>query len=368
MNIYIPFAIFFIAFSVIAQKFPKAAKTTFVFVMLATLVFLCLRYEFGPDYFQYRSIYETINSKGLNYYLERNEHIENFFLTYLSLFPSYFLFIATQSVLWIIVIYLFLYKKIDYNHLWIVLFLFFFDINIVIHNTVALRSSLVGILFLCALYFLLRGGLTNKLVFCLLILLAGSIHNSAYPLLVVSFIPLKKGTFFSNNYNNIKTIILLIIIVSFFAGDIISNFSNYIIAKFPDLFGKYSFYMDYMYKEQSLSLGNLIFLIINTYCLSKLASTYYRETDNKYAFIIKLSILSTLASIIFGNVIMGRFVMTFAPLYIVSYIRAFHFMTKKEILYLTICLLFNNIFAFYSVMHTTSAISFLEYKTIIPYI
>lgn len=361
MNIYIPLALLSILFAIFARGNKRRASIIFFVVMLAALVFAALRFEFGPDYFQYRDIYDTLDSIGVAGYLSLNEHIEPLFLGILHAFPNYFLFIAVQSLLWFGSVYLFLRNRYDYRFLWLVVFLLYFDVNNILNNYVAIRTALVGIIFLIALPFLND----KKIIYVLLMMLAFFIHNSSAPLILLVFFNGNKRQN-AGAYNYLYILAFYIGVLSFLFGDIISgSVADYLFDLFPQAFGKYSYYMDNVFTERSISIGNFIFLSMRIFIVFMLINGLTKESEPEYILFYKIAILMSLMSILFGNMLMSRFNMNVAPLMIVAYIRTLRYVKAEAIPVLVGSLIVISLFTFYGILHADFAISFLEYHSII---
>ena len=359
MNIYIPLAIFFILLAFFTKSKEKPSNVVFTIMMLVSMGFAAVRFEFGPDYFQYRDMYERLDELGVEGYLQTNEHIEALFLYFLHSFPSYELFIAVQSILWFGCVYLFLRNRMDTRYLWLVIFLLYFDVNNILNNYVAIRTSFVGILFLIALPYLK----TKKIIYILLLSLAFFIHNSSAPLLLLA---LFKGDKIIYTKIDMRSIAIIIGAVSFFFGDIIAGpITDYIINLFPDALGKYSYYMDNMFFNRSISLGNFVFLVIKVFIVLMLLKGLRLEKEYEYVLFYKIAILIFMLSILFGNMIFGRINMNIAPLLIVIYIRTLKYLKKDMAFCFVAGLMVVSLFAFYNVINSEYSVTFLEYHSIL---
>ena len=361
MNLYIPLAILSIILALFARTNMRKANVIFFIVMLAALIFAALRFEFGPDYFQYRDMYDSLHSVGVAGYLSSNEHIEPLFLSILRAFPNYFLFIATQSILWFVSIYLFLKNRCDFRFLWLVVFLLYFDVNNILNNYVAIRSSLVGIIFLVALPYLKD----KRIIYALLMIVAFFIHNSSAPLILLAlFNGNKKNN--AESYTFLYILTIIVGVISFFFGDIISGpITEYLIDMFPQAFGKYTYYMENVFTERSISIGNFIFLSMRIFIVFMLIGGLRQEKESEYVLFYKIAILMSLLSILFGNMLMSRFNMNVAPLMIVTYIRSLRYV-RADLSFLFVgSLIIISLFSFYVILHADFSISFLEYHSII---
>lgn len=360
MNIYIPLALLFILIALFTGGNRKASNVIFTIIMLASLVFAALRFEFGPDYFQYQIMYEKLDDIGVDGYLSTNEHIEPLFLYFLHAFPTYYLFIAVQSVLWFGSVYFFLKNRYEPSYLWILVFLLYFDVNNILNNYVAIRTSLVGILFLIALPFLKD----KKIVYILLMTLAFFIHNSSAPLVLLAVFNGKKKV--NTSYNVLYVTIIFLGLIAFLFGDIISGpITSYLINLFPDVFGKYSYYMENVFTSRSISIGNLVFLAIRVFILIMLVHGLRKETEYEYILFYKIAILMSIFSMFFGNMLTGRINMNVAPLLAVIYLRTLRYLKKDMAFCFVIGLMVVSLFAFYNTIKSEFAVSFLEYHSIL---
>lgn len=361
MNLYIPLALMSILLAFLSRTNRKMVSISFAVIMLASMALAAIRYEFGPDYFQYRIMYDQLGENGVDGYLSKNEHIESLFLHFLHLFPSYFLFIAVQSILWFGSVYYFLKSRLDNYYLWIVVFLLFFDVNNILNNYIAIRSSFVGILFLIALPYLKK----NKLIYLLLMGIAFLIHNSSAPLALLVFFNCRKNQS-TKAYEWLYVVTVAVGIVAFLFGDLISGpMTEYLINVFPQVFGKYSYYMENVFTERSISVGNLVFLSLRVYVVLLLITGLRKENDNEYIIFYKIAILMSLLSILFGNMLMSRFNMNLAPLMIVVYVRTMRYLKDLSSIVFVVSLMITALFTFNSVIHADYATSFLEYNSII---
>ncbi len=363
MNIYIPLAILFILFALLTKTNRKVSNVYFTIMMVISMIFAAIRFEFGPDYFQYQIIYDKLNELGVEGYLDVNEHIERLFLYFLYSFPSYYLFIAVQSILWFGSIYLFLRNRVDTRYLWLVIFLLYFDVNNILNNYVAIRTSLVGILFIVGLSYLKK----NRIIYILFIVLAFFIHSSSAPLLLLALVNGKKDD--QNNKNKyiyIRNIVIIIGVISFLLGDVISGpITDYLINLFPNTLGKYSYYMEDMYIARSVSLGNFVFLAMRVFIVIMLVNGLKKETEYEYVLFYKIAIIMSMLSVLLGNMLTSRLNMNVAPLLIVIYLRTLKYINKDWAILFVSCLICISLFSFYNYLQSESAITFLEYHSII---
>lgn len=358
MNVHIPLALFFIVLAYILRFDKTKTDRCFILFMLLSMILAAIRFEYGPDYFQYLTMYDRLDERGVAYYIEHNEHIEPLFLYFLHSFSSYWFFIAVQSVLWFGTVLLFLRNRYDTRYLWLVVFLLFFDVNNVIENYTAIRSSFVGILFLIALPYLSK----NRFIYVLLMTLAFFIHHSSAPLLLLVFIGGKS----KRGKSLLVPLTLVIAVVAFFMGDYIGGpFTNLLMERFPGYFAKYSYYMEEMFTQRSVSLGNLIFLCMNVFIIMMLISGLRKESDREYIIYYKIAIILSLMSVLFGNMLMSRINMNVAPLLIVLYTRTLRYIRPDYRLIFLTCVILITLFNFYNVINSDYAESFQVYKTIL---
>ena len=185
MNIYIPLGLLLSLLCFFFRKNEKKAKKAFFFAMILTCIFAMIRYEFGPDYFNYRDIYEGIQGADINNYVGRGMSVEKPFLFLLQLFPLYTLFVMGLTVLWFSTNTFFLKKYLPYQYIWIVVLYFFAKTDYFLDSLVAMRTTLCAALFIVAVFFLIRN---RRLLYVTCIVIASLFHTSAIALLPLVFL------------------------------------------------------------------------------------------------------------------------------------------------------------------------------------
>ena len=360
MNLYIPLALISIIISAIFYNNKHYLQILFFVFMLISLIFASIRFEFGSDYFQYRDIFDNIKAIGVYDYHLRDDHTELAFLYFLNLFPSYYFFIAFQSICWFSAVYFFLQSKLDLRYLWFTFFLLFFDANNILNNYVALRTSFVGIIFLFAYQQLLNN---HKLRFIFLIILSSFFHKSSILLVLLIFIiPSRK--IFGLQYEKLYSFITLVFIIAMLFSNYITTFAFDFIVNFsPSFFEKYETY-EAIFSDRTLSIGNIItnsIFMIQIYCL---LFALQHESDISFQLILKTSIIAKLAILIFGSGLMSRYIMILDPVILVGIIRSLKYLTTPYRIIDIGSIVLLTLFNFYNYLMQPYSVSFLRYQTI----
>ncbi len=365
MNIYIPLAIILIIIGYLSRKSSIYSKKIFLATFVVMLVFDAIRYEFGPDYFQYRYMYDEVSAYGADSYSASNTHIENLFVKLLQLFPSYYLFVVFQSSLWLLTTYFFLRNKIDTFYLWFILLLLFFDTNYFINNTVAMRSSIASSIVIIGYTFLMKN---KRIVFVLLALLAFLIHTSAIVALLILFIN-EKRTIFNLSFYRCKIIILVCgILAVVFANTLMVKATNYLFDLFPSIEEEYAVYQS----MNSVDLSGLDYLkrsllvVFNLFPILSVINHLEHEDCSKYIKIEKITILFLFFSMLLGMGITGRFLMLVGPIILIGVARSFRSLSAYQTIAVIVSMSIVAIYSFYNIMLMPYSYSFWQYKTILP--
>jgi hypothetical protein len=362
MYIYITLALL-ISFSCLIARRPQTVNFVFVTSFIAISIFLAIRFKFGPDYSSYLRIFNDLHKYGLNKYLSINVRTELFFILYMKVFPYYTAFIAFQSLLWVYVLYYFFNKYGSSKYYWFLFLFLFFDANCILNNSVALRTSLCGIIFIIAFSFLLEG---KKWAYILLIIFASLFHISS---IVLVLLILFKGSYKSFITKNLTMwIFLLVGLMSIIIGKdvLLKNVSQVIISQITE-FDRYKVYAEQGTRQISGIMGyikSLGYTSFSLYISWLFYKNYHKETNRQYRIIFEISVLYLFILIAFGSGNMSRYLMILAPVFIIGLIRVFRYISNSQVFYAISIVLFMSIYSLYNYLSKDYSISFLTYKTI----
>lgn len=366
MNVYIPLGIILVLLCLLFKDNKRATRFLFGFCFLIIFLFLAIRYEFGPDYFSYRNIYERgEHGISLSDYLKADSRIEPAFLYYLQLFPKYTLFIITNSLLWVGALFLLYKKYIDQRYLWVLLLYIFSDVNCIINNSVAMRTSMAAICFIPAFYLLLKG---KKIYYVALVLLGASFHQSTLPLVLFALLPQKKLLLFNNTFIVVCGVISILIV---FVGQnfVLTTMTKLAMDSVEDM-SRYSGYMDRL-SGSSFSFNSLMYKVLAIIPVFYLANAGRKEEDVEYIMIYKVAIITSLLVPLLGqNLLSDRFLMILTPIFIIAVIHSFKYYNSKSNIFVMVMIIFVSLYIFYNMMNTSYGTKYSVYKTIFdaPYI
>lgn len=364
MNILIPLAIISIYLCFSYRKRPEAVERVFALTMLIAFLLAALRYEFGPDYFSYRKLYEELNNYGIDSYIFYINHTETAFNYYMMLFPYYTLFLAVNSLFWFLLYYRFFYRYTDRKYLWFVVFFLFFNINCILNNLVAMRQAITSYLFIFAFYALVK---QRKVQYIAIITLCTLIHTSSLLLYPLVFVDNNNTRFFFHKLY--VYIIVSLALLSLFIGrnTFLLVIATYLTSSFEDL-ERYTTYLENI-GESGVSLISIIksslLLILNIIPLIFIIQQGRRETDRNYIIIYKLGIIISSITVLFGSGLMSRYMMILNPFYIVALTRSFtntDNVKRKNLVILVTCFL--TVYTLYYYLQADYSVSFLVYHSI----
>ena len=129
MNIFIPLGLLLVLITYAFRNNVKSSQKTFLFSFLAMFAFAAFRYNFGPDYYIYIENFSMLKSLGIDSFMDYNQHSEAWFVHFLYLFNSFFVFIIVQSFIWLGASYLFFKNNVPSQYYYIVILMMFFNIS-----------------------------------------------------------------------------------------------------------------------------------------------------------------------------------------------------------------------------------------------
>lgn len=363
MNVLIPLGFIIVVACFFCRNNKKALNTSLFLAFLALSLFLVFRFGFGPDYYNYWDIFESIQGENVDTHTGNGSTVEVGFLKYMQLFPNYTLFVAFNSLLWVITSYWLCRKYANPNMYWFVLLMLMFDPNTLTHHSVAMRQALCCVLFIIAFEFLNRGKI---LVFCAIIIFASNFHTSALLLLLIGLVYYDKKDFLTS-----KAYVYLIVgsgILSVLLGEniVLNILQNFLLSNVEEL----QRYQDYEIGTTS-SITALLFRLMSATILLYVVSATKKDTDRRYVYFNKIAIMAISIQLFFGQALLSdRLLMSLTPFLVVAMSRFPRYMPK---VFTFISFFFVIGIAFYLLsikMEKAYAVSFLEYCTIfdIPYI
>jgi hypothetical protein len=243
----------------------------FVIVLYFTLVFFAGFRTESNDYSGYEEIYNTIpplNKLTLQWILNKDINVEYGYIylnSFLKLFSNnvvfLMLFVASISV----GLNVYVIKKLSpYVFLSIILY---FVHNFIVKDTIQIRQGLASALIFFGLY-----NYNRRIVFCLLILIAGSIQSTAY----ICFLPLLLSNFHFTKKQLITTLLIVLLLSILFSGrqllDKVLQFVN-----LPDSVMYYFGWDIYDFK-----LGLLSPVLIKQTCFFLVMLKYKEELNEKF--------------------------------------------------------------------------------------
>ena len=362
MNVYVPLGLFLTLLCLLFSNNKKGAVKMFTICMAVAFVFSALRYEFGPDYFHYWEIYEHgEQGRSLSSYLaERDDvRLEPFFRYYLQLFPKYTFFIITNTLLWFVAIFFVFKKYVDLKYSWVLILFLFFNINCLINNYVAMRTSLAAICFIPGLYFLMQN---KRWLYVFFVILGSLFHTASIALVVLVFLSFKKGVL------NSKVFIVVCGFLGFLIVLIGQNFitttlSTLVMDSVEDM-NRYAGYLDKVSKA-SFTLNALLFKVLSFIPAFYLAYASQFETEKEFIIINKVGIIASLLILLLGqNILTDRFLMILNPIFIVSIIHSLQYCRKEFNIIALSSVFIVSFYMFYNTMNSSYAISYQTYQTV----
>ena len=362
MDVYIPMGLLLALFCFALRNNVRNRRMIFILLFLPILVFSAIRFGFGPDYFSYWDIWQSVRGTDVEGYTGVGSSVEPLFLKLLQLFPKYTWFIVFGSVFLILSYYTLFEKYVPIKYLWFVVLFLFFNSNCLLGNYVAMRTMLCGILFICAFYFLNKNNLKGRIIYILIILLAGQIHSSAIVLLLFVLLNTKQASILYQWYIIIPIGVVALLSVMIGNNIIVSYISSYLV----DNVESFSRYQEYEMGNVSSSLMAILFRLFSFVILAYLVISAKKETEQTYTLIYKIAIVAAIIQLFFGqSIISDRYLMILNPFYLIALTRAF--ISEKNGSYksvLMVLVLGISLYLFNAKINKDYSVSFLHYQTI----
>lgn len=362
MNVYIPLGLLLALFCYASKSNVRNRRSVFVLLFLPILIFSAIRFGFGPDYFSYWDIWQSVRGSNVEGYTGVGSSVEPLFLKFLQVFPKYTWFIVFGSVLLMLSYYKLFEKYVPLEYLWFVVLFLFFNSNCLLGNYVAMRTMLCSVLFIVAFYFLSKNDIKGRIIYALIILLASQIHSSAIVLLVLVLLNTKQKSILYQWYVIIPVGVVAVLSVLIGNNIIISSLSSFLV----DNVESFDRYQEYEMGNVSSSLMAILFRVFSFVILAYLVFSAKKETEQTYTLIYKIAIVAAIIQLFFGqSIISDRYLMILNPFYIIAITRAF--ISEKNSSYktlLTVLVLGISLYLFYVKINKDYSASFLTYQTI----
>ena len=359
MDIYIPLGLLLAFICFVFRRQNSGVVFTLVFVVI--LLFSAIRFGFGPDYYSYWDIWESVRGMDTEDYLGVGSGIEPLFLKFLSLFPRYTYFIILTSILLVSSYYWLFRRYVNMNDLWIVILFIFFNVNCLISNYVALRSSISAILFILAFHFLENRSIRNTIVYLLLILLASQIHSSSIVLLVFVLLNHKNNSVLFSWYFVIGAGVFAIITVLIGNNLLVSWGSSFLI----DNIESFDRYRDYDVGNVSTSVMALLFRVISLVIFVFLVHSAKEENDKQMVLVYKIAVVAASLQLVFGqSLISDRYLLFLNPFYITAIVHSLRKRVDSIRAIMLVLVLGISVYLFWVKMGKDYSVSFLHYQTI----
>lgn len=362
MNVYIPLGLLLALFCFALRNNVRNRRMIFILLFLPILVFSAIRFGFGPDYFSYWDIWQSVRGADVEGYTGVGSSVEPLFLKFLQLFPKYTWFIVFGSVFLILSYYTLFEKYVPIEYLWLAVLFLFFNCNCLLGNYVAMRTMLCSILFVAAFFFLNKNNLKGRIIYILIILLASQIHTSAIVLLVFVLLNTKQTSVLYQWYFIIPIGVVAVLSVLIGNNIIVSYISSFLV----DNVESFDRYQEYEIGNVSSSLMAILFRIFSFVILAYIVISAKKETEQTYTLIYKIAIVAAIIQLFFGqSIISDRYLMILNPFYIIAITRAF--ISEKQRSYkvaLTVLVLGISLYLFNAKINKDYSSSFLIYQTV----
>lgn len=253
------------------KYFKYNLELTFILIIL----FLGFRYQFGNDYNSYLQGFIEIN-KYLNIDIfDKNLHFEPGWIVICRLFKyiGFEYLILFTTIINCFALYRIIKKYLTPKLYWLSIFIYVFNPDLMLIQASTIRQTLALSIFIFSTDYIYK----NTFIYIFLILLASSIHSSAYlllPLFIIRFIKLDR-------LNNCYLFIIYITCILF--NHQISLFANNF---FNDNFERYTIYENTI-GELNSGLG----LILSTIFFIVIIITKKKNIYRKESIVYNLSIL-----------------------------------------------------------------------------
>ena len=366
MNIYLPLAILLTLICFGFRFNEKNSKRALWITMMIACAVLAVRYGFGPDYVNYWDIYSGIRGSNVEGYTGTGSSTESAFLYVLSAFPSYTSFIVTFTLLLFMANTLYIHKYVNPRYYWLAILFMFIEPTFLLLELVAMRSAIGAILFIIALFFLLKG---KRLIYIALIILASLIHTSCIVLVLLVFLNTSKKSILFNNLLPFVCLALAVLTILLGQNFSVEGLVDYAVDTIEEL-NRYEGYQDSIGGVVQ-SLNSFLFKIMSFVILLYLTNAGKKEMAPDYVIIYKIAVFTAMIQIIFGQSLIGdRYLMILNIVYISAIARSI--LTKQIIDYKIVLSIIAIIavYMLYSKMGRDYNVSYLVYHTVFsaPYI
>ena len=358
MDVLIPITVLFSILCYSQRRNEYNAKSNFIIAIIVLCALLSVRYEFGPDYFNYRNIYNGAQGEDLKDYTGAGSTMERPFLYLLQLFPSFTSFVCFLTVFWFSTNLYFITHHISPQYYWAVLLFMVFEPTYLLLSSVAMRTTLCASLFLIALEFLLRG---KRIIYILIIILASMFHSSTIALIVFALITDKKNTFVFNT--TICYIMGIVALISIVVGEnvLIKNLSAFFIETIEDL----DRYSNRKIGGVSQSFNSLLFKIMSFSILLYINKSRNNIDEPKTIILNKIAIIAVLLQLFLGqSIVSDRFLSILNPVYICAMLNSIKYNEKRINSIIFIFVVIVSVYMFYSKITKDYSSSFLVYHSV----
>lgn len=364
MNVFLPLGLFLTILCYFFRTNPKSSRKAFIFSMIAAFVFAAIRYEFGPDYFNYHEIYDSIQGADIDNYVGKGMTVEKPFLMLLSLFPNFTAFVVFLAILWFIPTTYFLGRYISPSYYWIAILYLFIRSDYFLSSLVAMRTTLCAAIFLYALYFLLK---RKRVIYVALIILAAQFHTSSIILVLFVFLNTKNRSIIFSNLVLAAMGLMALLIVATGENQVIEFITTAVMDNIEEL---------QRYSEREIggtgqSINTLIFRAISFVILFYIAKSGEKEQNEENIILYKIAFFAAALSFIFGqSLISDRYLTILNPIFIICIILSFNKNPKNLNTIIVFFLIVVALYILYNKSTKSYFITFLHYHTIFsaPYI
>ncbi len=328
---YFVYILLLLVMSYLGYQYSMTNKKVFLYAIIAIFTFVIgFRYAVGTDYLAYKAFY-------FNHDLFHKEYgytfINNFFSFCQFHYSTLFVFISFLEI------YFFIQGFKNFNHIlpWAVFFLFT-TLELFIWNN-GLRQSVAFCIFFYAIRFIHE---RKPIQYVLCILLAGSMHKSAYPLVAFYMMPYLK-------VKDDRWIQYVLFFGTFLAGTFLKTFFFANITGVANLIGlgenvsniKYLETLNWGGGKNSLGVASLMWMLIDIFCIYLYPKLKKKYDSVGFDLYYKLYIIGILLQNSIGGTYFDRMNMYFLPFRIVIYsFFMYEFSKKKDVVYRVPILLF----------------------------
>lgn len=286
--------------------------------MLITCAVLAVRYEFGPDYFNYRGIFEGLQGSDVNSYTGKGQSAEKPFLVLLSLFPSFTAFVVFLTAILFAANTFIINKYVNPRYFWIAVLFMFLEPTFLLLELVAMRAAIAAVLFIIAFEQLING---RRLLYVGIILFASLFHTSAVVLVLLALLNTKNRSVLFTTWLPFVCLILALFSVVLGVNFVVVGFVDFAVDTVEEM-NRYQGYVENV-GSVSQSVNTILFRLLTFLIMLYLTRAGASEKDPKYVLIYKIGVIAILIQLIFGQSLIGdRYLMVFNILYICAITRS----------------------------------------------